>query len=122
MLELINFTYSEAEEQNNLFTPLHTLFDCTIEYNGNKYDFNYQCNTTHCEPSLVDCLDCLFLDASAYDDSKDIYEFAEAFGYDIEDEETERAYNDCKKTSEALDYMFTNEEYSKIQDEICEAM
>lgn len=124
MLEKIAFIYTESEEQDNLFTPYHTKFDCAIQYGTNckPYKFNYQCNTAHTMPNIKDVMYSLLLDAFAYNDAKDIYDFCEVLGYDyIEDyEKVVSMYDACKKTSNALHNMFSDDEISALYDESVE--
>lgn len=116
MLNKIKFSYEVAEKQECLFTPYHTLYKCKIKYMGLSYTFKYQCNASHCKPNLNDCLDSLFLDASSYEDSKDIIDFCNEFGYT--DSTGTKAYKACKKTYNAIHRLFTDEEIEKLYDEI----
>lgn len=111
MLNKIKFTYKEADEQKNLFTPNHTLFKCKIKVDGVQYTFNYQCNTAHEEPNLLDCLNCLMLDASCYEDYS-LEEFIREFEGNYKD------YKNCKKVSKALNRLFTTEEWHELQNEL----
>lgn len=117
MLESIKFSYKESENQNDLFTTCHRRYACMIKYNGKQYSFDYQCNPNHSLPNVKDCVDSLLLDGFAYDDSKDLFDFADNFGYGIT-RETEKIYNACKKTSRALHRLFTDDELSVLQDEL----
>ena len=124
MLEKIAFIYSDSKEQNNLFTPYHTRFDCAIKYGTNcePFKFNYQCNTAHTMPNIKDVMYSLLLDTFTYDDAKDVYEFCEELGYDYIDyyEKVSFMYNICRETSFAIHNMFTDEEISKLYDETTE--
>ena len=122
MLEKIKFNYEVAEKQNELFTPAHRKYVCIIKYNGRQYTFDYQCNPIYSKPNLNDCMDSLLLDGFSYSDSKDIIDFANEFGYDIYENKAEvkRIYNACKKTWEALNRLFTDEELEELENEINE--
>ena len=116
MLNKIKFSYKVAEKQEGLFTPNHILYKCKIKYMGLSYTFKYQCNASYCEPNLNDCLDSLLLDASAYEESRDIIDFCNEFGY--EDIKGIKVYKACKKTYNAIHRLFTDEEIEKLYDEI----
>lgn len=112
MLEKIKFSYREASEQVGLFTPYHTLFKCKIKVDGLQYTFNYQCNTDSSVPNLASCLDCILMDAFAYDNSRDFDDFYNEFGTDY------KAYKACKKTSKAIHRLFSDEEIETLLAEI----
>ena len=116
MLEKIKFNYEVAEKQNELFTPAHRKYVCIIKYNGKQYTFNYQCNPNHTTPNVKDCIECLLSDAFAYDNAKDIFDFADEFGY-VVNKETERIFKACKKTSNAIHRLFTDEELEELESE-----
>ena len=119
MLNKIKFSYKEADEQKNLFTPSHTLFKCKIKVDGLQYTFNYQCNTAHQEPNLLACMYAIISDMDCYDISRNLADFCDELGFtDIVD--AEKAYKACKKTSKALHRLFTDEELAEIGDELME--
>ena len=117
MLNKIKFSYKVADEQTNLFSPNHTLFKCKIKVDGLQFTFPYQCNIEHDEPNLIDCLDALLLDASAYEQSEGLLDFCTEFGYD-EDKKGLKIYKACKKVYKALNRLFTEEELTEIEKEI----
>ena len=78
MLNKIKFSYKVADKQEGLFTPCHTLFKCKIKIDGLQYTFNYQCNISHDEPNLKNCLNCLLFDASCYEDARAVADLVEA--------------------------------------------
>ena len=119
MLNKIKFSYKEADRQENLFTPSHTLFKCKIKVDGLQYTFNYQCNTAHQEPNLLACMYAIISDMDCYDISRNLADFCDELGFtDIVD--AEKAYKACKKTSKALHRLFTDEELAEIGDELTE--
>lgn len=122
MLENIKFNYVKSENQDELFSCKHRRYDCKIEYNGHRYSFEYQCNPNYKEPNLEDCLDSLLCDKSAYDDTNGILDFCAEFGYLNEDSipKGKKAYNACKKTSKALNRLFTDEELDMIYEILSE--
>ena len=117
MLNKIKFSYRENDEQNNLFTLSHTLFKCKIKVDGLQYTFPYQCNTAVAEPNLKDCMECLISDMYAYDDSRDMLDFVNEYGYTTETGAKE-AWKACKKTSKALHRLFSDEELEQLQAEL----
>ena len=119
MLNKIKFSYKEADKQEGLFTPNHTLFKCKIKVDGLQFTFPFQCNTTYDEPNLEICINALLLDASCYENSDGLLDFCTEFGYD-EDKKGLKAYKACKKTYKALHRLFTNEELEELYNEINE--
>lgn len=126
ILKQIKVTTETSENQNNLFTPSHRKYDVVIKYNGKQYSSTYQCNARQ-TPNPKDIVECLLLDASAYDNAKDIEDFAKEFGYELYDydcgdydKETKRIYKACEKTSKAIHRMFTDEEIETLYEELNE--
>ena len=117
MLNKIKFTYKEADEQKNLFTPCHTLFKCKIKVDGLQFTFPFQCNTAYAEPNLKECMECILSDMFAYDDSCDLLDFVNEYGYETETG-ARQAYKSCKRTSKALHRLFTDEEIEQIEKEL----
>ncbi len=115
MLNKIKFSYKVADSQDGCITSKHTKFKCKIKFRL-QYTFNYQCNTSFDKPNLKDCLDCLLLDASSYEQSRDVIDFCNEFGY--EDKQGLKAYKGCKKTYKALHRLFTEEEFDELCNEI----
>ena len=113
MLEKIKFSYKEADRQEGLFTPSHTLFKCKIKIDGCQFTFYYQCNTAHTEPNLLDCMYAIISDMDCYDACRDIKDFNFEFGY-IDN----KAYKACKRTSKALHRLFSDEELGQITAEL----
>lgn len=116
MLNKIKFTYKVADKQEGLFTSCHTLFKCKIKIDGLQYTFPYQCNIKY-EPNLKDCLDCLLLDASCYEQARDEFDFCSEMGYDNLYAGV-KAYKACKKTYKALHRLFTDEELNTLYEEV----
>ena len=119
MLERIKFSYEESEDRNNLFTPAHRKYVCIIKYNGKQYTFDYQCDPNYTTPNVKDCSICLLSDTFDYDNAKDIFDFANEFGF-VVNKETKRIFNACKKTSNAIHKLFTDEELKELANEINE--
>ena len=117
MLNKIKFTYREAEEQKDLFTPYHTLFKCKIKVDGLQFTFPFQCNTAHDEPNLSMCMNALLLDASCYEETEGLLDFCTEFGYD-DNKKGIKAYKACKKTYKALHRLFSEDELAELYAEI----
>ena len=118
IIDSLRFTATEAEEQKDLFTPSHTLFKCVIVTpSRRRYTFNYQCNTTHKQPTKEDCLYCLLSDAQSVEYCQDEADFLNEFGY-IDNAESIRkglkAFKACERTKKALDRLFTSEELEEL--------
>lgn len=84
IIDSLKFTFEEADEQKDLFTPSHVLYKCRIinPANNRRYTFDYQCNpsATH-EPTKEDCLYCILSDASCVESCADEADFLTEFGY-----------------------------------------
>ena len=122
MLNKIAFIYTESKNQNDLFTPHHTRFDCAIKYGTNcdPYKFTYQCNTDYNMPNIKDIMYSLMLDAQTYEEYDNAYDMACDLGYDYyeEKEKVEKIWNSCKETCEALHEMFTQDELDDLAEEL----
>lgn len=121
IIDSLKFSFEEADEQKNLFTPAHVLYKCRITTPARRrYTFDYQCNpsATH-EPTIKDCLYCLLSDASSVDYCTDEVDFLNEFGY-IDDAESIRrglkAYKACKRTAAAIDRIFTEDEKTALNE------
>ena len=101
----------------------HKKYYLQLAYKNNKYNFNFFDSVYNYRNNIKldkeNALYCVLMDCQAYDNYTDIQDFADAFGYEkIKD--LLKAYNGCKKTSEALHNIFDNDEleqlYSEFQD------
>lgn len=100
-------------------------YTCTLKYNDKQYSIPYyQGYGIKTDPTIQGVLECLFSDASVYDNSKDLADFANTFGLDMGFPEghkrAKRLYNDCKRVKENLDRLFGSD-YDTIDDAICQA-
>lgn len=121
IIDSLKFSFEEADEQKNLFTPAHVLYKCRITTPARRrYTFDYQCNpsATH-EPTKEDCLYCILSDASSVDYCTDEADFLNEFGY-IDDAESIRrglqAFKACQRTAKAIDRLFTEEEKAALNE------
>lgn len=105
----IKFSFEVSENQEDLFTHNHTKFHVEIEYNENKMIFDFQCNTEFEQPEIKSVLFSVFSDAYAYENNPDILDFKDEMGY-TDNKICRKFYELCKKESESLHRMFTNEE------------
>jgi len=105
-----------------MFTPRHTKFDCTLKIDGKDegLNFPYQCNMSNSEPDTLSILECLVLDAQAFESSRDLADFLYEFGYNENAEGIRKgteAYAAYKKTSEFFSEMLSE----KQKDDLYEA-
>lgn len=79
----------------------------TLRYKGRQYTFDYTNSVVNFgkKPSKKDCIYALITDASCYESSRDLRDFAENFGYETR-ADAERAYKSCARTAEALKRVF----------------
>lgn len=91
-------------------------YNCKLEREGKTYTFPFFDSVANYkggkEPSKYDVLACL----DTYDYIQGIEDFAFEFGYDIEDEETEKTYNACMRQTEELHRLFTVEELEMLSE------
>lgn len=122
IIDSLKFTFEEADEQKDLFTPSHVLYKCRIinPANNRRYTFDYQCNpsATH-EPEKKDCLYCLLSDSSCVESFADETDFLEEFGYIDGGADQIRkglkAFRACKRTKKAIERLFTADEIETLQ-------
>lgn len=109
IIDSLKFTFEEADEQKDLFTPSHVLYKCRIinPANNRRYTFDYQCNpsATH-EPEKKDCLYCLLSDSSCVESCTDEADFLTEFGYIDGGADQIRkglkAFKACQRTKKAM--------------------
>ena len=91
---------------------------------GNAYKINLAYNHHYCsfvfndnfknESKKKDFLYCLLLDAMAYDQARDVYDFARTFGYDMYTREeiakVRKIYYACREQSKRLHRLFNEQE------------
>lgn len=87
-----------------------------LSYNEKSYRFEYHDNYFRYdyEEVLRDILN----DKRAYDLNSNIEDFASEFGYDEDSEGCEECFEGCRKTSEALEEMFTDDELEQLEEEL----
>lgn len=113
IIDKVKFNYIVADEQKDLFTPSHILYNCRITYGGRRFTFPYQCNPDYCTPNKKDCLYAILNDAYCYECATGVDDFLEELGYTDSLQSIrhgEKAYKACKKTWVALNYIFTSRE------------
>lgn len=116
IIDEISFNYEESENQENLFTSNHIKYNVSITYKERTFTTSYQ---TAREVKKDDVIYCIFCDMTAYDNTRDIDDFAEEFGYNNgKFSEVLSVYNACKDTSDILHKIFTNEEIEEVQKEL----
>lgn len=109
------FAYRESSNQSNLFTPHHTKYVVSIEYNNNKITFNYQCNPKYCEPSLEDCMYSYITDCIAYEEcGGDLAYFNQILYFDNE-KDCKRTFNLCRQSFNKIVSLFGRDVYEKLK-------
>lgn len=85
-------------------------YKIVLSYNGKQATFAFHDNFEN-KSSFKDWIYCLVLDMNAFDYSKDVYDFANSFGYAYEDiSKAHKAYNGCKANSAKMHRLFTEDE------------
>ena len=88
----------------------------TISYNGNWCRFVFNDNYQN-KANKEDFLYCLWLDASSFEECRDVYDFAHSFCYDracTPMSEVRKIYRACEKQSERLHRLFNENEINLI--------
>lgn len=146
MKEKIKITVESRRPAPSPFANgMHTQYRLTAQYNGVTYTFTYHDSVANFGGKLnkMDALYSILMDAQAYDSVRNEKEFLDEFGYDefnlysaysmgasirfLENcyaksdvemfEKGLKAYRGCKKASEKLHDMLTDEEFEKLQEE-----
>lgn len=92
-------------------------YKITLSYHGKRCSFVFHDNFKN-QSNKRDFVYCLVLDAQAYDNTRDLYEFAREFGYlryaDVGDadamQRARKARKACEKQSERLHRLFNDNE------------
>lgn len=88
----------------------------TMSKNGKKIWFIFNDNYLNATDNKG-LLECLYMDATAYEYNKHIVNFFLEFGYEGDTkEEGKKAYYGCKKQYERLHKLFTNEEIEEMRE------
>ena len=87
-------------------------FLVTVTYNGKSCRFMFHDNYRN-ESSKEEILYCLLSDAEAFDYSLNYGDFAYVYGYKL-CTKARKAYNGCKRQSERLHKLFTDEEIALL--------
>ena len=96
-----------------------------LSYKGNDYKFTFH-DSVHAYKNNIplnkkDVMYSVLSDMGCYESSRDMEDFIYSFGYDNQDLATYKqgmkAYKACKKTSEKLHAIFTDNELEQLQEE-----
>lgn len=90
-----------------------------VYYNGKYCQMTFHDNIYN-KSDKNDFLYSLLMDADAYNNSRDMADFADEYGYD-DIRKCLKAYNGCKSQAEKVKRLFTDEEVEHLWDELQEA-
>lgn len=85
----------------------------TISYNGKRVWFIFNDNYMN-DADKKELVECLWLDATAYEYNQDLGDFINEFGYNDDIKAGISAYNGCKKQYERFNKLFTKLEQNQI--------
>jgi hypothetical protein len=97
--------------------PYHDGYKVTLRYQKRQLTVPfYMGPAIGREPTAADVISCLISDAFAYENARDIDDFARDFGYERVSE-TLAAYEACKKTSPRIRHLLGDdfEEFTKAE-------
>ena len=128
----------------------HREYKLTLSYKGEEFNFTFHDSVYNYEKKIKlnkdDALNCVLLDARAYEQSRDEKDFLNEFGYDefdlynyyqngytfadmygfAADKDVDtlkaglKAYKACEKSYNALNRIFTSEELDELHEEFAE--
>ena len=119
----IKVSATKQRESTKLLDGRHWAYSIVIERNKVRRSFTFHdsiYNFSHgigATESMIDNeLECIISDADSYLLYGSPYEFAEEFGYDIEEEfdRAEKIYNACKRTWFRLNDLMTRDEFEDL--------
>ena len=84
----------------------------TLSYKGQRASFVFHDNYLN-RSTKQDIISCLVSDAKAYEQALDLYDFCCEFGY-MDRQKARKAYEGCRKQSERLHRLFTDEEIALL--------
>ena len=151
MKEQIKITIKSSAIKPSPFTKgNHREYKLTLSYKGEEFNFTFHDSVYNYEKKIKlnkdDALNCVLLDARAYEQSRDEKDFLNEFGYDefdlynyyqngytfadmygfAADKDVDtlkaglKAYKACEKSYNALNRIFTSEELDELHEEFAE--
>ena len=114
LLNKIKFTKTNIGRSTLTSGDAHRI---TLTYNGRRCSYIFNDNF-HNDSTKEEIIDCLLMDADAYNNSRNFEDFAEEFGYSADSIKAFKIYQACKKQAEKVSRLFTNEEVNQLKDEI----
>ncbi len=85
----------------------------TLRYQRRQMTVNFWTGSALGEPSTADVLECLFSDASGYDNARDFEDWAAEYGYDSDSRKAERIYKAVEKQTRKLRNLL-GDDYEKL--------
>lgn len=119
------FPIQELKLEKRMATPTkygtHNNYNVRLRINGVDYKtvfhdsiYNYKKNT---RSSNIDILACIFGDKKCADSVKDLQEFCEMFGYNIEElRKAQRVYRGCKAAQQYFNRVLTPDDLEKLSE------
>lgn len=102
---------------------LHDKYRITLKTEGDEKRFTYHNSIAHLgrplsEEDIIGAVDCIVSDAYSYLNSRDLYDFADEFGYDYDSAGLRRVYNGCRRAYEKLMDLLESEENLSAMEEM----
>ena len=94
---------------------------CLWTHHGNLTVAEAEClsrNTEPIPPTVADVLDCLAMDASSYDNSRDFEDWASDFGMDTDSRKAERIYRVSGEQAKQLRHLLGDEAYRDLIEDV----
>lgn len=114
LLNAITYNVKDLGKSNETSGNAYKI---TIKHNKKQFTFPFHDNFYN-NSNLNDFIQCLKLDALAYETTRDLSDFINSYYGYIESEkdykQAEKAYNACKKAHNALKRLFDSEELELI--------
>ena len=112
---------NKRETCTKSFNLRHYAYTITFMVNDKKFSttfhdsaYNY-CNRIGATEKMIDeAVNAIILDARAYANHTNFYDFCNAFGYEIHDNEGYRVWNSCAKICEKLEDVLNSTEIEEL--------
>ena len=101
----------------------HVLFKVRLKANGKQMTTEWRQGMAHGDsvPSADEVLNAVVMDAGAYDNSRNLDDFLNEFGYEVNEPSDrvkfEKVYNACRKQAENARRVFGDDEFNTL---LCE--
>lgn len=112
---------NKREARTKSFNNRHYAYTITFIVGENKFSTTFHDSAdNYCkrigatEEMINDAVNCIILDTYAYSNNTNFYDFCNAYGYEIHNNEGYRVWNACAKICEKLENLLNSEEIKEL--------